>query len=150
MPNWCENFIKRLSHEDNALLTEFIRALKANEKPTFWNDDDGNYELVINDDNFGYDEIADGFFFNSRWSPPIENFDVLVSKGFSIRVLFQEEANEVLGVYDNGVEYFNLENLSPEQIEATIPQDLNLHFGIASRVRHRIENEEDDETTGDE
>lgn len=74
--------------------------------------------------------------FDSAWSPPVEAYNKLLDLGFQVRAYYYESGMCFAGVYDNGDDdSYDFTDMSPDEIEASIPSELDEMFGIVETMR---------------
>ena len=83
--------------------------------------------------------------FDSAWSPPIAAYEKLVDLGFTVNAMYHEPGMCYAGIWKDGNdEYYDLSNLSADQVEADIPSSLDEAFCIVESMReYEAENEEE-------
>ena len=164
MPNWCYNRLEvrgptQAIHEvfDPAIASQedFFNVIKprpADEEDNWyeWNISnwgtkwDANPEQVdIDDDNDGMSTVSTNF--DSAWSPPIGVAEHLHELGFEVRLYYYEPGIGFAGVWEDGSDdCYELSELSSDEMEEQLPDDLNEMFGI-SEERRMWEEENQDE-----
>jgi hypothetical protein len=76
------------------------------------------------------------FIFQSAWSPPTDAYRKLEDLGFTIEAKYYEPGAAFVGWFiDGSDETYDLSNLSADQVEEEIPQELNEEFGISDNMR---------------
>ena len=81
--------------------------------------------------------------FDSAWSPPINAYAKLEELGFMIRAGYYESGMAYCGQWENGNDdYYDLANMSADDVEATIPSEIDELFGISECIREYEEPEE--------
>ena len=82
----------------------------------------------------------------TAWSPPTTAFETMVERGYEVRALYCGEGPEFAGIWDNGQDdYYGTTNGS-QAARATLPQELDDHFGISDTLEE-YEREEEEELT---
>ena len=100
--------------------------------------DDG---IQIWDDN----EIT--FYFDSAWSPPIIAYETFEELGFKVYATYYESGMCYCGIYEDGHDdYYDLSDMTAQEVVDTIPQELDESFGI-SECMAEYEAENQDEVT---
>ena len=164
MPNWCSNVVV-VSHADKSKLDEFRQAAvnnQTNKEAGFMNvlcpqpADVGDNWYDWNVANWGTKWDVDVFLtegldesvtlsFESAWAPPIEFFRHLTEQGYNVKAYYYESGMGFAGIYDNGQdEEYSLEG-DADDVEATIPQELDEMFNIVGNMRDWEEENMDDE-----
>jgi hypothetical protein len=73
--------------------------------------------------------------FDSAWAPPTAAYDKLLDLGFSVRGYYYESGMCFCGVYDDGYDdYFEIGDMSWEQVKDEIPEALDEMFGISETM----------------
>jgi hypothetical protein len=73
--------------------------------------------------------------FDSAWAPPTAAYDKLLDLGFSVRGYYYEGGMAFCGVYDDGYDdYFEIGDMSWEQVKDEIPEALDEMFGISETM----------------
>lgn len=81
--------------------------------------------------------------FDSAWSPPQGVYEELVEQGYQVRAYYYESGMAFCGIWEDGVDdYYELSHLSADQVEDTIPSDLDEMFCISETMREYEEPEE--------
>lgn len=81
--------------------------------------------------------------FDSAWSPPLGVYEELVEQGFQVRAYYYESGMAYCGIWEDGSDdYYELSHLSADQVEDTIPSDLDEIFCISATMREYEEPEE--------
>jgi hypothetical protein len=81
--------------------------------------------------------------FDSAWAPPINAYAKLEELGFMIRAGYYESGMAYCGQWENGNDdYYDLANMSADDVEATIPSEIDELFGISECIREYEEPEE--------
>ena len=85
-------------------------------------------------------------YFDSAWAPPVSAYEKLTKMGFTVGAMYYEPGMAYCGIYDSetGDDEYNLEGMSADQVEDTIPSELDEAFGISEAIReYEAENEEE-------
>jgi hypothetical protein len=164
MPNWCANVVI-VSHADKSKLDEFRQAAVDNQTKAssdFMNvlcrkpADVGDNWYEWNVANWGTKWDVDVFVtedtdesvtlsFDSAWAPPIEFFRHLTEQGYTVTGYYYESGMGFAGIYENGQnDEYALEG-DADDVEATIPQELDEMFNIVGNIRDWEEENMDDE-----
>ena len=154
MPNWCRVNLE-ISSDDSNLIADFSKALlseglfeyfKPNPNGTWqyeWSvqnwgvkwDVEGDTIQVVQEDD---DRII--VEFDTAWGPPIEFFKHLESLNYNVFAMYHEEGMAFCGTYANGLDdYYEYGDLLPEEIKATIPEELDYCFSISEQVESRLD-----------
>jgi hypothetical protein len=89
--------------------------------------------------------------FDSAWAPPCAAMDKLMDMGFSVRLYYYEPGMCFCGIYDeNGDDYYDLSNLSSEQVAEELPAVLDEMFGISETIANYEEEENQEEEESNE
>lgn len=81
---------------------------------------------------------------STAWSPPVQAFETMVSRGYEVRALYYGEGFEYAGIWDNGQDdYYNTTNGSADA-KKILPQELDAAFDIVESLEeYERENEEE-------
>ena len=94
-----------------------------------------------------YDEHSDTLdaVFDTAWAPPIAFYEKLERLGFQVEAKYYESGMCFAGMYENGSDdYYELGTMSAEDVEHTIPEELDAEFGISdSMYEYEKETNED-------
>ena len=98
----------------------------------------------------GYINDFDGgviLSFDSAWAPPIDAYARLLEQGFKVHAMYYEPGMCFAGVWEDGSDdYYEYGEMSADEIEETLPTELDEAFGISQQVaEYESENEEDTE-----
>jgi hypothetical protein len=89
----------------------------------------GEYDGVIRNGN----KIILGF--DSAWAPPLEAFEKMMEFGFRIKAYYWEPGMCFAGIWDNGSpQYYEYSELSVNEIEGYLPEDLDHEFNIVQSI----------------
>lgn len=81
--------------------------------------------------------------FDSAWSPPTGVYDALVEQGFQVRAYYYESGMAYCGIWEDGSDdHYEIGHLSADQVEDTIPSDLDEMFCITETMREYEDPEE--------
>ena len=85
--------------------------------------------------------------FDSAWAPPIGVYEALMDQGFRVRAYYYEPGMCFAGIYDeNGDDYYDLSNMTSQQVAEDIPSELDEMFGISETMaEYEAEEAEEDE-----
>ena len=84
--------------------------------------------------------------FDSAWAPPTAAMDKFMDLGFSVRLYYYEPGMCFAGIYDeNGDDYYDLSNMTSEQVAEDIPSELDEMFGISETMAEYEEEENEDQ-----
>jgi hypothetical protein len=83
--------------------------------------------------------------FDTAWSPPVAFYEKLERMGFEVEAKYYESGMMFAGMYSNGSDdYYELGTMSPEEVERTIPEELDAEFGISdSMYQYQQDNPEE-------
>lgn len=88
------------------------------------------------------------FGFDSAWSPPTGIYEALVEQGFNVDAMYYESGMAFCGRWTDGCDnYFELSNLSADEVADEIDSDIDEQFSISENMREWEENREDEELT---
>jgi hypothetical protein len=89
--------------------------------------------------------------FDSAWAPPTVAMDKFMDLGFSVRLYYYEPGMCFAGIYgDEGDDYYDLSNLSSEQVKEELPEVLDEMFCISETIaEYEEENREEEEEEND-
>jgi hypothetical protein len=109
-----------------------------NEWGTKWDvGEQGNADINPNDPTV----MTAGF--DSAWAPPTAAYEKLMDLGFEIRAGYYESGMAYCGQWEDGNDdYYDLSEMSADQVEDAIPAELNDLFGISETIREYEEPEE--------
>ena len=96
-------------------------------------------------DTVEFDPAGVTFGFDSAWSPPIGVYQALVEQGFSVTAFYYEPGMCFAGKWsdEDGDEYYELGDMTSEQVRETIPEDLDDVMNISeSMAEWEAENED--------
>jgi len=87
------------------------------------------------------------FNFDSAWAPPTSAYEQLMEQGFEIIAYYYEPGMAFCGKWDNGDDdYYEYGGMTADEIEATLPDDLDETFGISESVaEYEAEQEEEND-----
>lgn len=80
--------------------------------------------------------------FDSAWAPPIDAYRKIVERhGFNIKAYYYEPGMSFCGTWDNDCDddYYELSGMNADQVEETIPAELNEMFDISDSMREWAE-----------
>lgn len=87
-----------------------------------------------------------GASFDSAWSPPIVAYEKLEELGFTVKAYYYEPGMCFTGKYEDGSDdYYEYSNMSSEEVEGSIPEELNEFFNISADMAEWEEENEEDE-----
>ena len=158
MPNWCYNTL-RLKHEDTAVLDKVQKAFTDGKLLETMVPYEGEWDYNWCVANWGtkWDVGGDSYVrpnpnelvltFDSAWSPPIKAYETLTEQGFEVKASYYEPGLAFAGLWEDGFDdYYEYGDLSADEIEATLPAELNEEYGIAEQVAEwEDQQEENDE-----
>ena len=158
MPNWCYNTL-RLKHEDTAVLDKVQKAFTDGKLLETMVPYEGEWDYNWCVANWGtkWDVGGDSYVrpnpnelvltFDSAWSPPIKAYETLTEQGFEVKASYYEPGLAFAGLWEDGFDdYYEYGELSADEIEATLPAELNEEYGIAEQVAEwEDQQEENDE-----
>jgi hypothetical protein len=81
--------------------------------------------------------------FDSAWAPPLTAYEKLMDLGFGVRGYYSEPGMGFCGIWDNGADdYWDICGISADEVEDTIPAELDDMFGISETIAHYEDQEE--------
>ncbi len=85
--------------------------------------------------------------FDSAWAPPTTAMDKFEALGFSVRLYYYEPGMAFAGIYEDGHDaYYELGNMTSEQVAEEIPSELDEMFGISETMaEYEAEEAEEEE-----
>ena len=84
--------------------------------------------------------------FDSAWAPPINAMEKFMDLGFRVKLYYYESGMCFAGVFDeNGDEYYELSGMSADEVEAEIPEELDIKFCISETMREWEEENAEEE-----
>jgi Ferredoxin-like domain in Api92-like protein len=84
-------------------------------------------------------------YFDSAWAPPVALMAKLEEMGFEVDLMYYEPGMAFCGHYvDGNDDYYELGGMSADQVEITIPSDLNESFCISENMREYEQENEDE------
>ena len=157
MPNWCQN-IANITHEDLEKLDAIVEELKKDDPELFnslvpnpageWQYDwsVANWGTKWDASVYSY-ELKDGVLvinFDTAWGPPIGFYEKIEQMGYFVDAYYREEGMAFCGHYfDGNDEYYEYGNMTADEIEESIPVEIDEMFGISQYQRDcEEENEE--------
>jgi hypothetical protein len=91
-------------------------------------------EVEIHDDTI---EVS----FDSAWAPPLGIYALLEEQGFQVEATYSEPGMAFVGRWINGLDY---SGMTPDEVRAEIPQDLDEDYGISSMLEEWLAEEEEE------
>jgi len=84
--------------------------------------------------------------FDSAWSPPINAMEKFIDLGFKVTLYYYESGMCFAGVFnENGDDYYELGEMSADEVEAEIPEELDIKFCISETMREWEEENAEEE-----
>jgi len=162
MPNWCNNYatltgpkeqideliveLKKSDERDTPY--EILNKLRPNPTGewdygwsvenwgTKWDINVAGYEII--------DETTVTISFDSAWSPPTALYEYLQGEGWTVDAYYYEPGMAYCGHYYDGDDYYiEYSNMTADEAEATIPEDIDEMFNIVEDMRMWEEENED-------
>ena len=173
MPNWCLNNVT-LKHDDVEVvdglyevleknpeqqeLFQYLRPRPESESENWysWNLENWGCKWDVSVYDFDReDENTIRMSFDSPWGPPIAMYEFLESEGWSVDAMYDEGGMAFCGAFRDGYnDHYEYSDMSADEIDEQIPQDINDAYGISDQKRSwEEENEEfedDEEEESDE
>ena len=157
MPNWCQN-VAKIKHENLSELDAIVNELKKGDDAELFNslvpNPAGEWQYDWSVSNWGtkwdasvysYELVDDVLTinFDTAWAPPITFYEKIGELGFMVDAFYREEGMAFCGrYYDGDDEYYEYGNMSADEIEECIPDEINELFGISDYQRQCEEDEE--------
>ena len=83
--------------------------------------------------------------FESAWAPPIAAYERLEELGFEVRATYYEPGMAFCGVSEDGSDdYYEYGGMSADEIEDTLPSDLDEEYGISQAVSEWEQEQEEE------
>ena len=84
--------------------------------------------------------------FDSAWAPPTAAMDKFMDLGFSVRLYYYEPGMCFAGIYsEDGDDYYDLSNMTSQQVAEDIPSELDEMFGISETMAEYEEEQNEDQ-----
>jgi hypothetical protein len=84
--------------------------------------------------------------FDSAWAPPTAAMDKFMDLGFSVRLYYYEPGMCFAGIYsEDGDDYYDLSNMTSQQVAEDIPSELDEMFGISETMAEYEEEEQNED-----
>lgn len=112
------------------------------------------YDWSVNNWGTKWDVEPDGYTrpnpntirvgFETAWGPAIAFYEHLESLGFTVEAMYYEPGMAFAGVYTDGIDdSYDLSDMTAEEVEGTIPVELDEEFSISEQMADwEAENEE--------
>jgi hypothetical protein len=102
----------------------------------------GDYDKAVIDEN-GELNLA----FDSAWAPPTKFYEVLNNLGFEVKAFYYESGMGFAGIWQDGLDdYYEYHDMSADETEEALPEELNEMFAISESMRDwEEENEEEND-----
>ena len=85
------------------------------------------------------------FYFDSAWAPPTKAYERLEEQGFAVSAMYYEPGMAFAGRYEDGCDdYYEYGDMSADDVENMLPNDIDEYFGISEGIRDWAESEEED------
>lgn len=161
MPNWCSNATD-IYHNDPEKLREVAEAYNAGTlfqylKPSPSGEWDYDWSVA----NWGTkwepspsesldveQFVADGggtLWYDTAWAPGNEALASGVEQGFRITNMYYEPGVGFAGIWKNGEDdQYDLNEMTADEAESELPEDLNETFMIAENMRNFEDDEDED------
>lgn len=150
MPNWCNNNLV-VNSDDPILIKKFVTALDSDglfqalrPNPTGewsyeWSVENWGVKWDVKGDEVQVVQIDDDrviLTFDTAWGPPIALYEYLEEQGYEIVGMYYEPGMCFCGIYNNGFdEYYEYNDMTYEEVKASIPDELDECFMISDYVR---------------
>ena len=163
MPNWCNNYATltgpkekidelivemRKSDERDASYEIFnlLRPRPADQEENWYDWNVNNWGTKWDISLAGYEivnETTVTLSFDSAWSPPTALYEFLEEQGWTVTAFYDEPGMAYCGRFvDGSDEYYEYSNMTADEVEEEIPEEINEMFSISE---YRREWEEKDE-----
>ena len=84
--------------------------------------------------------------FDSAWAPPINAMEKFIDLGFKVTLYYYESGMCFAGVFnENGDDYYELGEMSADEVEKEIPEELDIKFCISETMREWEEENAEEE-----
>ena len=117
------------------------------------------YDYCVNEWGTKWDVGADGcpasddgpnattMVFDSAWAPPTAAMEKFMDLGFKVTLYYYESGMCFAGIQDeNGDDCYDFSNMNADEVDAVIPDELEIKFCIVEQMREwEEENKETDE-----
>ena len=116
------------------------------------------YDFCVNEWGTKWDVGADGMVgsddspnatvmsFDSAWAPPVAAMEKFMDLGFRVKLYYWESGMCFAGCFDeNGDDFYDLSNLSADEVEDQVPSEIDIHFCISESMREWEEDNKEDE-----
>lgn len=85
------------------------------------------------------------FAFDSAWAPPLGIYALLEQQGFQVEATYCEPGMAFVGRWILGEDdYWDYSGLTPDEVRAEIPQDLDEDYGISSMLEEWLAEAEEE------
>jgi hypothetical protein len=119
------------------------------------------YDYCVNEWGTKWDVGGDGYtasddgpnetvmVFDSAWAPPCQAMEKFMDLGFRVKLYYYESGMCFAGCFDeNGDDFYDLSDMSVDDIEAELPYEIDVKFCIVDGMREWEEdNKETEELT---
>ena len=83
--------------------------------------------------------------FDSAWAPPLHAYEQLLEQGFKIQAMYYEPGMAFAGVWEDGSDdYYEYGGMTADEIEATLPPELDEAYGISQAVSEWEQEQEEE------
>ena len=160
MPNWCDNNVT-LTHSDKAKIDALETELQKTDAEVFkhFRPYEGEWDYGWCCENWGCkweariidwnrrDDNSIWLTFETAWAPPVTLYEFIEQDGWEIEAFYYEPGMAFAGIYSDGYDnQYNYSEMSADEIEEQLPQELNEMYGISDYQREwEEENQEDEE-----
>jgi hypothetical protein len=84
--------------------------------------------------------------FDSAWAPPTAAMEKFMDLGFRVKLYYWESGMCFAGCFDeNGDDFYDLSDLSADEVEDQVPSEIDIHFCISESMREWEEDNKEDE-----
>lgn len=164
MPNWCNNYATLTGPKEkiDALIVELQKSDERDQPYQILNtlrpNPSGEWEYDWSVNNWGtkwdisvaayeiVDENTVSISFDTAWSPPTILYDFLQEEGWNVDAYYYEPGIGFCGHYVDGEDdYYEYSNMSADEVEETIPSDIDEMFMIVEDMRQWEEDNPDED-----
>jgi hypothetical protein len=83
--------------------------------------------------------------FESAWAPPLNAYEKLMALGFEVEATYYEPGMAFCGRWKNGEDdYYEYGGMTADEIEATLPKELDEEYGISQAVSEWEQEQEEE------
>jgi len=83
--------------------------------------------------------------FDSAWAPPLHAYERLLELGFKVQAMYYEPGMGFAGIWEDGSDdYYEYGGMTADEIEATLPPELDEAYGISQAVSEWEQEQEEE------